>query len=69
MKDTIRRLSANIRGEVGAIEALAAGMPDDSGIRGAEAVIHLRNAAAELNHAHDCMQIVLAQSIDEKRTK
>ncbi len=51
------------------IEDLANCMPDDSGIRGAEAVIHLRNAANELNHAKDCMQIAISSAADDKKGK
>lgn len=69
MKSTIHRLAVNVSDLAGTIDDLAAGMPDDSGIRGAEAVIHLRNAANELNEAHNCMQIALAQAGDEKRPK
>jgi hypothetical protein len=66
MKSTIHHIANHIRDTTKVIADLSNGMPDDSGIRGAEAVIHLRNAANELNHAHDCMQIALAQAADDQ---
>lgn len=69
MKSTIHRLCVSLRDLAAMIDDLSAAVPDDPGIRGAEAAIHLRDAHDQMNRAIDCMQLVIAQTADKVTVK
>jgi hypothetical protein len=69
MKSTTTRLAGAVIDLAGAIRSAAAALPDDSGVAGAEAVLHLRDAQRSLNLAHDAVRLIAAQQGDAARAK
>jgi hypothetical protein len=67
VKRTIKRLTQSIVGQAGEIAGDAEGMDNDSGISGAEAVIHLRDAQQALNRALEALRLSVHQTEDERQ--
>jgi hypothetical protein len=59
MKQTITRLAASIIDLAGEIGTEAEAVPDDSGIFGAEAVLHIRDAQQAMNQARDALRLAI----------
>ncbi len=66
---TTTRLATGIIDLASAIRDMAAGLPTDAGVAGAEAVLHLRDAQRCLNAAHDAVRLIAAQQQDAARAK
>jgi hypothetical protein len=66
MKKIITQLAEHVIDLAGEIGTDAEALPDDAGIIGAEAVIHLRDAQQCLHQARDALRLTLTQRNNPK---